>query len=269
MNNHQYDSPILPLLLSVLVHGALLAWLLLGQSTKPLEVEMGIQTELVSHATLADVENQIRANAEEAAAQTAPSESVQAYKDNLAKKEAQFQKQIAQFNAEQELQTQAQLQALQEEHAEQQQKDQQALQDLQQAFDNHEQIVKQNQQELEEARKRRDEAIAEAQRQAQMVSATPQTDKPSHHNTNVAGVHAGLDDAVRRHIEQYWNSNALKGRVSATIELDSQANIKDIRFDNPHSPLVPTLEKAIRAASPITPLVGKDIRTVKINFSTE
>lgn len=279
------DSLVLPLILSLLVHIALVALLFFWQPAKPVIIPSGIQTELIGADELAAIEGQIRENAKLAAqAMNAPSQAasaMQAYNEDLAKRQAEFRQQMAQFAAEQDAEAIAAMQAMEDEYARQYQEQQQALASAKAAFDNHDQIIKKNQDELNEARIRRDEIIKDAEKQAQLMGGTNgslssgQANQPNVSGTNAtknsssSSNNAGLGDAIRRHIERHWNTNALTGSVTAIIDVDSQGNVKAIRFSNSNSPLVPTLEQAIRAASPITPVVGKNITTVRVNFSTD
>lgn len=115
---------MIPLILSVMVHGILVAVLWFWRPSPPVFIDHGIQTNLITSGDIAEIEGQIRENArlasqaqdgqdsQESSSQAQLSPHMQAYNDELAQKEAEFQAQIAKFAQELDAETLADMQAL-------------------------------------------------------------------------------------------------------------------------------------------------------------
>lgn len=83
-------------------------------------------------------------------------------------------------------------------------------------------------------------------------------------NANISSELVGL-------IKPYWNppTNRIGESVSASIEVDAGGMIISVSVNTSDQALRESLETAIENASPLTPLIGTDIRKIKLNFRVE
>ncbi len=289
---------MIPLILSVMVHTILVAVLWFWRPSPPVFIDHGIQTNLITSGDIAEIEGQIRENArlasqaqdgqdsQESSSQAQLSPHMQAYNDELAQKEAEFQAQIAKFAQELDAETLADMQALDAELAQRQAEQQALLEQSRQAFENHDETITQNQQALDEARKARDELIAEAnakQRQsggkdgslsAGKPTGTAQSGTNAKRTTQASGGSSASEiiSALIRLIEPKWRvpSNASGEKLKASIRVDTNTgNVLSVSISGGTPALRASLEDAIYSASPLTPVVGTDHRTLNITFTAD
>lgn len=285
-----YDS-IRPFLMSVFVHLLVIVALLFYQTPAPI-VPVGIETTLVSGDELAQIEGLIRENAQLAKsgkqAQTNKpaqiSDAMQAYNKELAQKEAEYQRQMAEFAKSLDAQAQAEIEA-HADYLEQTQKlSEQELARLRQSAQSEDKRTAQNQKELDKARSMRDDRIAQENdklRQSSGSASTMSADNTSTtsntansssgrsaNNQNASNSSAGIAAALIAHITPYWQVPTGKSgkRASAKIRVDENGNVLSVSVTSDDPTLKSSLESAIYDASPLTPVVGTNHRNLSPVF---
>lgn len=99
----------------------------------------------------------------------------------------------------------------------------------------------------------------------------------SHQNTNghnnkgasgSIGAKSGVQTALIAHIKPHWMvSEAHKGKqLSAKISVDAKGNVLSVQILGGDTVLSASLESAIKRASPLTPIVNTNYRTLTITF---
>lgn len=301
---HDNDTPptqstALPLLLSVLVHGAVAGALFLYTPTPKPSAPVGIETSLISQGEIAEIEGAIRENAKAQSQAIAssqatqksvnkPSPAVQKYNEALAKREAEFAKQVAKFNANQEAMVQAQIDAYEAELKAEETKAQKELEEARKAYQNRDDITEQNKKELEEAnaetknqaKKQTDKANQDnkdgqkdknSTATGNQSSATPSgTNASTTKSTQSGAGKAGIQEAVARHIKAHWNPIGEAGtRLNTHIKVDANGTVLSVKVTGGTDAQRKSLEDAIYASSPITPIVGTEFRSFSPYFVVE
>ncbi len=282
------DNLLLPALLSVLVHGLVVVALLFVRVPPPIATPTGIETSLVSADELAEINGLLQAAADNSAsanATSAPSLQLQAYNADLARREAEYQAQIAAFAAEQDRAAAQAVAQLEAELAAQYAEEQAKLEEARAAYANQDEIIKENQAQLEKARQARDEAIVKQEQESKdsggkkvSISAGSTNNSETSSNssgdkgsTSSSGASSGsnkasIQAAVTAHIKRYWQPIGDKGRLSASIRVDAGGNVLSVSVSGGTEAQRKTLESAIYAASPITPIVGTEFRSFSPQF---
>lgn len=285
------DTLIMPLIMSVAVHLLAIGVVLFWQAPKPEPVAVGIETTFVGQAELLEIEGQIRENARlaeqgndgtdevETKARTPSSEAL-AINEELARKQAEFEKQMAKFAAELDKEILAEQSNFAKELDEQAEQAQAELDEAREAFANQDEKVKENQKNLNEAREARDNAIAEDEANKRKQGGRSGSLSAGEQTTNTlsgtngkktqgspSGTHA-LKAALEAHIRRHWNvpSNASGERLTANIRTDANGNVLSVNISGGSAVLRASLEDAIRNASPLTPAAGSGFTSFKANF---
>ncbi|MDO5651042.1 MAG: cell envelope integrity protein TolA [Moraxella sp.] len=294
------DSTAMPLVSSIVLHGLVIAGVVLWQHSPSIPEPIAIQAALVDAGEFAEINKALQASA---AANTNPNQSTanapvvsdaaSQYNAELAARQAQFKKQMAQYAAEMDAQIATSL-AEQQKMAEQMVREQeQEVQEAKRAEQQQDDIVKQNIEELEKARAYRDSIIEQAETAARQSGGTSgslasgaaqsTSDSKTHKQTNrqsssTAGTSSpagkGVDTnaiaaAIVARIEPNWDVPAKSSgeRLSARVRVDDGGNVLSVSVSGGgNAALKSSLERAIHASSPLTPIVGTDIRTLNLNF---
>lgn len=269
------DTAIMPLIFSVVVHLLVVGVIVFWQAPEPKPEVAGIETTFFGQADLEAVEGAIRENArlaqqgddgtDETNAKT-PSPETLAINEELARKQAEFEKQMAEFAAELDKVAQAEQRAYQDNLNEEARLEQEALAQAREAFANQDEKVRENQKALDEARAMRDKAIAEDEakkrKQGGKSGSLASPDPTSNESGNAGTNKASLQSAVAEHIKRYWQPIGEKGtRLTTQIRVDAAGNVLSVRVAGGTEAQRQSLETAIKNASPITPIVGTEFRT--------
>lgn len=288
-----------PFFLSLLVHGGIVAALFSWQPDLPETENVGIETTFITQGELAEIEGQIRANAAQsvrgnegqdlnnAKLQSPQNQLQQAQNSELARREAEFQRQIERFAAEQDAEILADRQAFVNELAEMAAEEAAELAAARAAYDNRDEITRQNQEGLNEARAARDQAIDNAEaalRKSGGVSGSLTTgeshikDAGGTGATQTTAQSAGsgssrneIVSALQRIIRPKWNvpSNVKGEKVRASISVDASGNVLSVSTSGSTEAVRTSLEHAIRSSSPLSPIAGTDYRQLTITFVAE
>lgn len=270
---HQNPITLPALILSVMVHlGVFVA--LSWQSTTP-PTPKPITTELISQGQFDAIKAQIQANAA-AKTTTQQTQKPSDYDKLLAQRQAEFDAQMAQFNAEQTAKSLNALKELEQELQTLQALENQALEQARQAFEQYDDIVKQNQDKLNENQRRDEPNPNNNSTTDHRTQANPSTQAPttvgargdSHSPpSDGTGDKQSVQAAIVDHIKRYWQPSGKKGtRLSTKIVVDSTGNVLSVHISGGSSAEQQVLEDAIYAASPITPIAGTAFRTLSPYF---
>lgn len=279
-----------PFVLSILVHGGIVAALFFWQPDLPETENAGIETTFITAGELAEIEGQIRANAAQTARgnegrdlnnaklQSLQNQLQQAQNSELARREAEYQKQMERFAAEQDAEIMADRQAFANELAEIEAEEAAELAAARAAYENRDELTRQNQEGLNEARVARDQAINDAEealrksggvsgsltageshvRDVGGTGAAQSTAKSAGSGSNQANIR----NAVAEHIQRYWQPTGEKGtRLDTQIRVDANGNVLSVRVSGGTEAQRQSLETAIRNSSPITPIIGTEFRS--------
>lgn len=279
-----------PFVLSILVHGGIVAALFFWQPDLPETENAGIETTFITAGELAEIEGQIRANAAQTARgnegrdlnnaklQSLQNQLQQAQNSELARREAEYQRQMERFAAEQDAEIMADRQAFANELAEIEAEEAAELAAARAAYENRDELTRQNQEGLNEARVARDQAINDAEetlrksggvsgsltageshvRDVGGTGATQSTAKSAGGGSNQANIR----NAVAEHIQRYWQPAGEKGtRLDTQIRVDANGNVLSVRVSGGTEAQRQSLETAIRNSSPITPIIGTEFRS--------
>lgn len=287
-----------PFVLSILVHGGIVAALFFWQPNLPETENAGIETTFITAGELAEIEGQIRANAAQTARgnegrdlnnaklQSLQNQLQQAQNSELARREAEYQRQMERFAAEQDAEIMADRQAFANELAEIEAEEAAELAAARAAYENRDELTRQNQEGLNEARAARDQAINDAEealRKSGGVSGSLTAGES--HVRDVGGTGAAqstaksagsgnrndIVPALRRIIYSNWEvpSNAKGERVRASISVDASGNVLSVSTSGGTEALRASLEQAIRSSSPLSPIAGTEHRQLNITFIAE
>lgn len=269
---HQNPITLPALILSVMVHLGIFAALFWQSTTPP--TQKPITTELISQGQFDAIKAQIQANA--AAKTTTQTQKSSDYDEILAQRQAEFDAQMAQFNAEQTTKSLNALKELEQELQTLQALENQALAQARQAFEQYDDIVKQNQDKLNENQRRDEPNPNNNSTTDHRTQANPSTQAPttvgargdSHSPpSDGTGDKQSVQAAVVDHIKRYWQPSGKKGtRLSTKIVVDSTGQVLSVHISGGSSAEQQTLEDAIYAASPITPIAGTAFRTLSPYF---
>lgn len=288
---HDNDTPptqstALPLLLSVLVHGAVAGALFLYTPTPKPSTPMGIETSLISQGEIAEIEGAIRENAKAQQAQarasqntakpSQPTSAMQKYNEALAKREAEFAKRLAKFSNEQDAVIKAEMDAFEAELRAEEAKAQKELEEVRKAYDNRDKVIEQNKKEFEESGKKHTDQTRQNTKQDSTATGNQSSTAPSGTNasttksTQSGAGKAGIQEAVARHIKAHWNPIGESGtRLNAHIKVDETGTVLSIRITGGSEAQRKSLEDAINASSPITPIIGTEFRSFSPQFVVE
>lgn len=290
--NTPKQSTIMPLLLSVLVHGAIFGALLLYKPAPKPPIPTGIEASFIGQAELSEIEGAIRENAKAQQMQAQESTSnlsteptlpteIQRYNEQVAKREQAFQERLAKFRADQNAAIQAQMDAFDAELKAEYEQEQAELARSQEAFKNRDKII------AEQAKKAKEESNKQAKENKETNANQTKKDKappsdgtgnqseqsPSGTNASkTTSVQSGagkdsLQQAITRHIKAYWHPIGETGtRLNTQIRVDADGNVLSVKVTGGTDAQRQSLEDAIYASSPITPIVGTEFRTFSPYF---
>lgn len=288
------DTATMPLIFSVVVHLLVVGVIIFWQAPKPKPEVAGIEASFFGQADLEAVEGAIRENArlaeqgnngkdDTSTKQLTPSPETLAINEELARKQAEFEAEMAKFAAELDKEALAEQKEFAKALDEQAKEEQQKLNEAREAFANQDEKVKENQKALDEVRAMRDNAIAEDEAEkrrqggksgslatgTQTTGATSGTNAKSTQGAS-KGINA-LKAALEAHIKRHWvvPNNASGERLTANITVDTQGNVLSVSISGGSSALRSSLENAIHNASPLTPAIGSGYTSFKANFTAE
>ncbi len=294
------NDSIVPLVLSIGLHGALLAGLLFYKAPSP-PIPTGIETTLISSGELAQIQAQIQENAalaeakgeegdsnQSASSPPVISDSMQAYNEELLAKEAEYQRQMAEYAKSLDAEISAEMQAHEDSIKQAQQQEAQMLEELRKQAQNHDQKIQNNKEELEKAAQERDKRIADEEQKLKQLSgravgasnpsvgnnkssASAGNNAASTNNKTSGAGSSNIAAALIAHVEPHWRvPNGKKGKkVTAKISVDDHGNVLSVSISGGDSVLNQSLEDAIYNASPLTPIIGTPHRRLSATFSAE
>lgn len=290
--NHEFGHNIMPLLLSIGLHGVLFFALLFYKApSKP--IESGIETMLVSSGELAQVQAQIQANAMlaqsqgddgDSEAQALSTSNMSQFEDDVVVLDAEYQRQMAEHIKM--LENQANLAMKDYEGLVQKAYEEEAnlLGQMRQQADNSAAIEEENKKQLDKARQIRDARIAEEQEKIARLSGRAIGANDSSMGDNQSRDYAGnqsannykasgggvatIAAALVAHVEPHWRvPNDKQGKqVVAKIKVDSNGNVLSVNILGDDAILNQSLETAIYNASPLTPVIGTPHRQLSAKF---
>lgn len=274
----------MPLFLSVLVHGAIFGALLLYKPTPKPPTPTGIEASFIGQAELSEIEGAIRENAKAQQMQAqestsslstehTPSAEIQKYNEQIAKREQAFQEKLAKFRADQNSVIQAQMDAFDAELQAEYEREQAELARSQEAFKNRDKII------AEQAKKAKENKETNAS-QTKKDKAPPSDGTGNQSEQVPSGTNASetksvqsgvgkdsIQQAITRHIKAYWNPIGETGaRLNTQIRVDANGNVLSVKVTGGTEAQRQSLEDAIYASSPITPIIGTEFRTFSPYF---
>lgn len=291
------DRTALPLVLSLTLHTLVGVGLFFWRPSVPEPAPVGIETTFISAGEFAQIEAMVKENAAATAKGQQgtdtiststikePSAKMQAYNEEMARREAQFNAEIQALAQELDEQILGDMQAIEEQVLTQQQQEAQKLAEVAQAYESSDEEVAQNRVALMAATKARDERLALAEQEKKAaggVSASLQTSPTSSAQISSGtqsvkttatggGDTNALISALIRLIEPKWHvpANAKGERLTAVITTDQNGNVLSVQVKGGSQTLKASLESAIFNASPLTPLKGTDHQSLTIHFVAE
>lgn len=234
----------------------------------------GIETTLISSGELAQIQAQIKENAALIAAQGNEGDSseqtdsppvisdrMQAYNKELLAKEAEYQRQMAQYAASLDAEIIAEMQAHEDNIKQARQQEAQIFaEEMRQNAKNNDEQVKNNKEMLDKAHNER--LTEEEQRLGQLSGCavgasdpsvgnnkstiTSGTNSKSNNKTSGAGA-PNIGSAIEAHIKPHWRvPSGKKGKqVTVKINVDSNGNVLSVSISGGDSVLNQSLESAI------------------------
>lgn len=286
------DSTIMPLILSIVVHGVVLAFLVFWQAPAPPPAPVGIEASFVGLSDIEAIEGQIRENArlaekgdegtdDKTSDKPTAEPPINAISEELAQKQAEFEKQMAAFAAELDKQALMEQQALIDKLKAEAEQEKAELAEAREAFANRDEKVKENQKGLDEARQARDKANEEAESKRKQGGISGSLDSGEKTNQESAGTAAkttqgasggvnknSIITALQEIIYRNWQvpSNASGERLQATIRVDGSGNVLSVSVSGGSAALKESLERAIANSSPLSPVAGTEFRELKVSF---
>ncbi len=292
-------SPLFSILGSVLVHVLILAGVFFAYAQqKPLPEVTSLEASLVTGDDLAGAQaaiaeafaqNQAASQSASSTSQTSQSNrsaQLEAYYNDLAERERAYEAQMAQYakSLDEAILSEIELQrqAMKEEERERAK----AVAELAKRERSNEDIARENSEALNEARTRRDDAIAEQERANRTDSRdlsdgqsnfkdTPTTPTVGRggavsggSNSGAGGTHneSEVIAALQRHIRSHWTRTGKQQTLQVKLKVDSQGNVTSLSISGGDDYLRERLEDTIRRASPLTPVVGTNYRSLNFNF---
>lgn len=291
------DSTLMPLILSFGIHAAVVAFLLFWQAPVHEPADIGIETTFFGQAELEQIEGQIRENARLAeqgddgtddisTAAPQPSPQTTALNEELAKRQAEFEKQMAEFAAELDKIAEAEQKNFINELQAEARQNEAELNEAREAFANQDEKIKENQKELNKARQARDDAIAKNEENKRKqggkstsmggehttptgtAANTTQGAAGGANKNNINDIIAALQALIYRN----WQvpSNASGERLLATIRVDSSGNVLSVSVSGGgNAALKDSLENAVMNSSPLSPIAGTEFRELKVGFTAK
>lgn len=276
MTHPTKHSLILPLLLSLLVHIALVMALWLYRPTLPKPPQKSLETSLVGQEELLAIQEAIRANAQaqQSLQKSQPPSKALQISQQLAQKEALFQAQMQKFANEQEALAQAQMQAFESQLASQQAQEHEELQEARQAFADKDELQKQNQKQFDTPSSAKDTKDAKDGDSTSPISLGKEGDTQSGSNAHTQSLSKSdkqnIQGAVARHIKSYWTPMGEIGtRLNTHITVDADGKVLSVKVSGGNEAQRQALEQAIYASSPITPIIGTAFRSFSPSFVIE
>lgn len=272
------QSALPAVVMSVLLHALVVAGLLWLKQPPP-PTPIAIETSLVSHTDLENIKQSLNSANTQAPTKTTQSTSDTAQFDNeeLAKRQAQFEAQMAEFAAKIDQEAHEERKAFEQALAEEARNAQAELEKARKNFENHDQTIKQNQEsqaqarlEQEQYRNQMQQKYAQSGVSGSLGAGTPNT-TPSSHSPITASKGKdknALIEQLQALIYQNWQvpNNASGEKLQAVIKTDAAGVVQSIVITGGSPALKASLEKAIMASSPLTPLVGSEFRELRVNF---
>lgn len=271
---------IAPVVFSLLLHGMVLVGLFLVKQPPP-PTPIAIETSFVSQADLENLKQSLLDNqAQTPKTHNAP-EKIQAFNEALAKRQADYEAQMAKFAAQVDQEATEERKAFEQQLAEEAKNAQAELEEARKNFENHDQIVKKNQESLAQARLEQENYRNEKQKQhaqagvsGSLGAGTPnQTSSPNNTPSPAVSAVQGKDkNALIKELQaliyKNWQvpSNASGEKLQAIIKTNASGAVQSIIITGGSSTLKASLEQAIMASSPLTPLVGSEFRELKVSF---
>ncbi|STY93498.1 hypothetical protein [Moraxella bovis] len=293
-------NPLLSLVGSVVVHGLIMAGVLFAYTQqKPLPETISLEASLVTGDDLAGAEAAIADAFAEHQAQadstqnidTTPDSSrsaqLEAYYDDLAKRERAYQAQMAEYAKSLDEEILSEIEMQRQAMADEERERARAVAELEARERSNDDIARENSQELDEARERRDNAIAKKERANRTdsrslgdgqstVKDTPTTPTVGRGGAVSGGNSSGSSgqssnrneviSALQRHIRSHWRATGKNQTLQVKLKVDGGGNVLSVQVSGGDDYLREQLEDTVRRASPLTPIVGTNYRDLNFNF---
>lgn len=295
-NNSQTKEPVtlLPFLASVLMHGVVVLAILFLSNNKPLPEITTVETELVSGDDLASLQAQIAsAYAAKQAAQSQSNDEINntqtvpdktdfdsSYNDELAQKERDYQAQMQAYAQSLDQEILSEIQSHQDQLQEEDKERQRQVNELQNKERSNDDIAQENLKTLNKTRETIEKSVNEAKKASQATShqSLGENNTPNHAPTvgrggKIGSSSSGSNQAtanIASRVQAIWEryDNPPNRRLSATITIDDDGNLQNIRFGAGDKDLEPSLQTSIKEAAPFPEMAGI-ANSFTINFSTK
>ena len=290
---YQEPSFILALLTSLVVHALVIVGLFFMPKHHPLPEVVTLQADLITGDDLASVQAQIaKAHAQnqtqnkhttsaKSPAQTS-SHTKTTYNDDLAERERAYQAQMQAYAEALDQEILSEIELQQKQLDAQDKERQRQVDELQDKERSNDEIAQENVKELNKTRQNIEKAVAATK--TEQVSNQSFDGQDAHsprpptvgQGGKISGSSGGgisknqLQAKIAEHIKPYWTASGEKGtRLQSTITVDSSGNVLSVSVTGGNDYQRQSLEDAIHAASPITPIIGTEFRTFHPSFVTE
>lgn len=288
-------TAILPLLASLLIHGVAILAVFFLHSNQPLPEVATIEAELISGDDLAGLQAQIAsAYAAKQAAQSQNSSKADntsqntpdtadvdnTYNDELVQKERDYQAQMQAYAQSLDQEILSEIQSHQDQLQEQDKERQRQVNELQSKERSNDDIAQENLKTLNKTRENIEKSVNEAKKAGQATSHQSlgeSSDTPNHAPTVGRGGKIGIGSSgsqatanIASRVQAIWEryDNPPNRRLSATITIDDQGGLQNIRFGAGDKDLEPSLQASIKEAAPFPEMAGI-AKSFTINFSTK
>ncbi|STZ64060.1 protein TolA [Moraxella lacunata] len=293
---------LLSLVGSVVVHGLIVTGVLFAYTQqKPLPETVSLEASLVTGDDLAGAEAAIADAFAEHQAQSTQTDSTQstttpdssrsaqleAYYDDLAKRERAYQAQMAEYAKSLDDEILSEIEMQRQAMADEERERARAVAELEVRERSNDDIARENSQGLNEARERRDNAIAEKERANRTdsrslgdgqstIKDTPTTPTVGRGGAVSGGNSSGSSEqssnrnevisALQRHIRSHWRATGKNQTLQVKLKVDGSGNVLSVQVSGGDEYLREQLEDTVHRASPLTPIVGTNYRDLNFNF---
>lgn len=293
-------SSALSMMASILVHGLMVGGIIFAYTQqKPLPEVASLEASLVTGDDLAGAEamiaekfaqNQANAQAQNASqeSQNTRSEQLEAYYDDLAKRERAYEAQMAEYAKSLDEQILSEMELQREAMEAEELERRQAVADFEARERSNDEIARENSEALNEARERRDEAIAQMERAnkkeskslddgERTIKDTPTTPTVGRGGAVSGGSSSGTSgqssnrneviSALQRHIRSHWQQTGKNQTLQVRLKVDGGGHVVSLSVSGGDDYLREQLKDTIHRASPLTPIVGTNYRDLNFNFN--
>lgn len=298
--NTKQPSSTLSMMVSLLVHGLIVGGIIFVYTQKkPLPEVVSLEASLVTGDDLAGAEamiaekfaqNQANAQTQETSQESTDtrSEQLEAYYNDLAEKERAYEAQMAEYakSLDEEILSEIELQREAMEAEERERKE--AVAELEARERSNDEIARENIEGLNKARERRDEAIAQMERANKQENKSSSSDESTFKDTPTTpvvgrggavsgGSSSGASgqssnrneviSALQRHIRSHWQPTGKDQTLQVSLKVDGNGNVISLSVSGGDDYLREQLKDTIHRASPLTPIVGTNYRSLNFGFN--